>query len=117
VGIYGGTGRHTLTDGAREAGAAQYGIVSVTEVSELKQDDFSELESRGVKKSHSVSGSSKSPDPITSFVERKDSKGKDTFDSSDWWSSLKGGDTMTMEQEREQKSESFFKKFIYESGE
>ena len=25
------------------------------------------------------------PDSITSFEERKDSKGKDTFDLSDWW--------------------------------
>jgi hypothetical protein len=94
----------------------EYGMVSVTEVSDLKQDDFSELECRGVKKSHQVSGSSKSPNSITSFEERKDSQGKDTFDLSDWWSSLKGHDTMTIEQEREQKSESFFKKFIYKSG-
>jgi hypothetical protein len=27
------------------------------------------------------------PDSITSFEERKDSKGKDTFDLSDWWKS------------------------------
>ena len=78
-----------------------YGIDSETDVSVFDQDDLSKLVFSGLK-----SLDAKKPldakievmktefrwyqsltDSIKSFEERKDTKGKDTFDLSDWWNS------------------------------
>ena len=61
-----------------------YGIDSETDLLVLDQDDFSKLASRGlkplyVKKLERWCGALRE--------RRKDSKGKDTFDLSDWWKS------------------------------